>query len=199
VVSLRQMAEMFLKIKKDNDLSAECLKLATEVEKALKEYAVANHLKYGNILAFEVDGFGNYLFMDDTNVPSLLSLPYLDCILDSDPLYKNTRNFCLSPDNPWYFSGKVGAGIGGPHVGDDMIWPLGLIVQALTSKDEKEIRTCLQILKKTHAGTGFMHETFHKDNPEIYTRSWFAWANTIFGELILKVVKEHPAVLGEPI
>ena len=197
VVSLRQMAEMFSKIKKDQSLSGECSRLASEVEKALKEYAIASHLKYGDILAFEVDGFGNYLFMDDTNVPSLLSLPYLDCIPDSDPLYKNTRNFCLSADNPWYFSGKAGAGIGGPHVGDDMIWPLGLIVQALTSKDEKEIRTCLQILKKTHAGTGFMHETFHKDNPEIYTRSWFAWANTIFGELILKVVKEHPSILAD--
>ena len=197
VVSLRQMAEMFLNIRKDQGLSGECLKLASEVEKALKEYAVTSHLKYGNILAFEADGFGNYLFMDDTNVPSLLSLPYLDCIADSDPLYKNTRNFALSPDNPWYFSGKAGAGIGGPHVGEDMIWPLGLIVQALTSKDEKEIRSCLHILKTTHAGTGFMHETFHKDNPEKYTRRWFAWANTIFGELILKVVNEHPSILAD--
>lgn len=155
---------MFSKIIHDQGLADECSTLASEVEKALKEYAVASHLKYGNILAYEADGFGNQLFMDDANVPSLLSLPYMDCIPDSDPLYKNTRNFALSANNPWYFKGKAGAGIRGPHVGEDMIWPLSIIVQALTSKDEKEIRTCLQILKKTHSGTGFMHETFHKDN-----------------------------------
>jgi hypothetical protein len=196
-VSLKQMSDMFLKIKKDEKLSSECLALAKEVEQALKVYATASHNKYGNILAFETDGFENHLFMDDANVPSLLSLPYLDCINPDDQLYINTRSFALSPDNPWYFKGNAGEGIGGPHVGEEMIWPLSIIVQALTSKDEKEIRKCLQILKKTHAGTGFMHETFHKDNPAKYTRSWFAWANTIFGELILKVVKEHPSILSD--
>ena len=199
VTSLKQMAEMFAKIKQDQGVSAECTSLATEVENALKNHAIMNHLKYGKILAFEADGFGNHLLMDDANIPSLLSLPYLGCISDSDPLYKNTRSFVLSADNPWYFKGKEGTGVGGPHVGVDMIWPLSLIVQALTSKDEKEILGCLQILKKTHAGTGFMHETFHKDNPAKYTRSWFAWANTIFGELILKVVKEHPSLLTKVI
>lgn len=199
VVSLKQMAEMLSKIIHDQGLADECSTLASEVEKALKEYAVASHLKYGNILAYEADGFGNQLFMDDANVPGLLSLPYMDCIPDSDPLYKNTRNFALSANNPWYFKGKAGAGIRGPHVGEDMIWPLSIIVQALTSKDEKEIRTCLQILKKTHSGTGFMHETFHKDNPEKYTRIWFAWANTIFGELILKIAKEYPSILDKVI
>lgn len=199
VVSLKQMAEMFLKIKQDQGLAGECLTLTSEVEKALREYASFNYLKYGNILAFEVDGFGNHLFMDDANVPSLLSLPYLDCIPDSDPLYKNTRIFALSSDNPWHFKGKAGAGIGGPHVGEEMIWPLSIIVQAMTSKDEKEICACLKILKSTHAGTGFMHETFNKDNPEKYTRSWFAWANTIFGELILKIAKEYPDILADVI
>jgi uncharacterized protein len=199
VVSLRQMAEMFSKISHEQGLADECLILASEVEKALKEYAVANHLKYGNILAYEADGFGNQLFMDDANVPGLLSLPYLDCIPDSDPMYKNTRKFVLSEDNPWFFKGKAGAGIGGPHVGENMIWPLSIIVQALTSKDEKEIETCLQTLKRTHAGTGFMHESFNKDNPEKFTRSWFAWANTIFGELILKIANEHPSVLEKVI
>ena len=197
VISLRQMAEMFSQIKHDKELADECLGLASEVEKALKGYAVANHLKYGNIMAFEADGFGNQLFMDDANVPGLLSLPYLGCIPDTDPLYINTRQFVLSEDNPWYFKGRVGVGIGGPHVGENMIWPMSIIVQALTSKDEKEIRTCLQMLKKTHAGTGFMHESFNKDNPEKYTRSWFAWANTIFGELILKIVNEYPSILDK--
>jgi uncharacterized protein len=196
VVSLRQMAEMFMKIKQDIGLAGECLSLSGEVEKALNQYASFNHPMYGNIMAFEVDGFGNHLFMDDANVPSLLSLPYLNCIADSDPLYKNTRTFILSSDNPWYFKRRAGAGVGGPHVGDEMIWPLSIIVQALTSKDKNEIRSCLKILKNSHASTGFMHETFNIDNPEKFTREWFAWANTLFGELILKIAKENPEILA---
>ena len=197
VVSLRQMAEMFSKMRDDLDFANECESLASEVENAIKNYAIGNHLKHGKILAFEADGFGNQLFMDDANVPSLLSLPYLGCMQASDPVYQNTRRFILSEDNPWYFKGTAGAGVGGPHVGEEMIWPLSIIMQAMTSDDEKEIRSCLQILKKTHAGTGFMHESFHKDNPEKYTRSWFAWANTLFGELVLKIVKIFPRCLKD--
>jgi uncharacterized protein len=196
VISLKQMAEIFKSVKKDNALATECMNFAMEVETALKKFATGSHLAYGGILAFEVDGFGNQLFMDDANVPSLLALPYLGCIAGSDPLYLNTRKFILSPDNPWFFSGKAGVGIGGPHVGEEMIWPLSIIMQAITSRDENEIRACLQILKRTHADTGFMHESFHKDNPAKYTRKWFAWANTLFGELILKISQEHPSLLS---
>jgi len=195
VVALKQMAEMFGSIRNDKKLAQECLALASEVENALKVYASDSHQKYGKIIAFEADGFGNQLFMDDANCPSLLALPYLGCISSTDPLYKSTRSFVLSNDNPWFFSGKAGSGIGGPHEGPDMIWPLSLIMQALTSTDENEIRSCLKTLKNTHAGTGFIHEAFHKDDASKYTRSWFAWANTIFGELVLKVLKEHPAIL----
>ena len=197
VVSLRQMAEMFLKIRNNKTLANRCESLANEVEKALQKYASANHLNFGQMLAFEVDGFGNQLFMDDTNVPSLLALPYLGCISESDSLYLNTRRFIFSESNPWYFKGKAGAGLASPHVGEEMIWPLSIILQAMTSKDKDEIRTCLQILKKTHAGTGFIHETFHVDDASKYTRSWFAWANTIFGELMLKVAKENPSILSD--
>jgi meiotically up-regulated gene 157 (Mug157) protein len=194
VVSLRQMAEMFETITKDNTAAAEAQELADEVESALKQYAVTEHLDYGKIIPFEADGFGNFLFMDDTNVPSLLALPYLGAINANDPLYKNTRRFILSSDNPWYYEG-VYSGISGPHVGVDMIWPIGFIVQALTSTDENEIIECIRILVKTHAGTGFIHETFHADDPSRFTREWFAWANTIFGELILKVYHENPGIL----
>jgi len=197
VATVRQLAEMFSKIKNDQSFAGDCENLAVEIEKALKEYALVNHLIYGQILPFEVDGFGNRLFMDDANVPSLLSLPYLGCMEVSNAIYQNTRQFALSHDNPWYFKGTAGAGIGGPHVGEEMIWPLSIIMQAMTSTSEDEIRLCLQTLKNTHAGTGFMHETFHKDNPANYTRSWFAWANTLFGELVLKVEREYPEVLGE--
>jgi meiotically up-regulated gene 157 (Mug157) protein len=199
VTSLRQLGEMFSTIKNNRTFALQCENLASEVEEAIKKFAFASHLKSKQILAFEVDGFGNKLFMDDANIPSLLSLPYLDCIKVSDPIYQNTRKFILSSDNPWYFQGKAGEGIGGPHVGEEMIWPMSIIMQAMTSESENEILKCLQILKKTHAGTGFMHETFHKDNPAKYTRSWFAWANTLFGELILKINNEHPSLLNSNI
>jgi len=189
VVSLRQLSEMVKSIKQDEAFSAECTALAAEVDAAIKKYAVVNHPKYGKIYAFEVDGYGNYLMMDDANVPSLLSLPYLGYGSANDPVYKNTRKFVWSNDNPYFYSGKAGEGIGGPHVGVDMIWPMSIIMKALTSNDPVEINACVQTLKRTHAHTGFMHETFHKDDPANFTRSWFAWANTLFGELLIKTEK----------
>jgi meiotically up-regulated gene 157 (Mug157) protein len=195
VTSLRQMAEMFTVIGKDAKTAAECKALAAEVDAALKKYAVVNHPKYGKILAFEVDGYGNQLLMDDSNVPSLLALPYLDSLPVTDPLYQNTRRFVLSLDNPYFFKGKVAEGIGGPHVGIDFIWPMAITMRALTSTDKLEITRCLHMLKNTHAGTGFMHEGFHKDNASNFTRKWFAWANTLFGELIVKLHAHHPDLL----
>jgi len=112
-----------------------------------------------------------------------------------DPLYRRTRSFVLSQDNPYYFRGQAGDGVGGPHVGLEMIWPLGITMRALTSTDDAEIAQCLRMLKETHGGTGFMHESFHQDNPTRFTREWFAWANTLFGELILKVYRERPQLL----
>jgi meiotically up-regulated gene 157 (Mug157) protein len=195
VTSLRQLAEMSQKITNDNQLATECTNLANEVDKALAQFAVAEHLQYGKVFPFEVDGYGNKLFMDDANIPSLLAMPYLGACSLQDPMYQNTRKFVLSKDNPWYFSGKAGKGIGGPHVGPEMIWPMSIIMQAMTSQSDQEIKECLQTLKTTHAGTGFMHETFHKDNPSKFTREWFAWANTLFGELILKLHAERPHLL----
>lgn len=195
VVSLRQAAEMLEQISQDRATAAQCHALASEVERALRDYAVVSHHKYGKVYAFEVDAFGDFYCIDDGNVPSLLSLPYLGAVKPSDEVYKNTRRFVLSDSNPYYCKGKAAEGPGGPHVGLDMIWPLGLIVQGLTSTDDHEIRQCLTTLQKTHAGTGFMHEAFHKDDPKKFTRSWFAWANTIFGELLLKTFKERPRLL----
>lgn len=195
VVSLRQLSEIVASIKQDKAFANECTDLANEVNTAIKKYAIVNHPKYGKIYAFEVDGYGNYLMMDDANVPSLLSLPYLGYTSVNDPVYKNTRKFVWSNDNPYFYSGKAAEGIGGPHVGVDMIWPMSVIMKALTSNNPEEIAACLKTLKYTHADTGFMHETFHKDNPANFTRSWFAWANTLFGELLIKTEKEHPEIL----
>jgi meiotically up-regulated gene 157 (Mug157) protein len=196
VVSLRQAADLLNQVHRDQDSAAQCRALADEVEGALRQYAVVIHEKHGRILPYEIDGYGNYYCIDDGNVPSLLSLPYIEAAGPGDPLYLNTRQFVLSDSNPYYCIGKAASGPGGPHVGLDMIWPLGLIVQGLTSTDDQEVRQVLLTLQKTHAGTGFMHEAFNKDDPSKFTRSWFAWANTIFGELVLKSYKERPLLLN---
>jgi uncharacterized protein len=101
----------------------------------------------------------------------------------------------LSEENPFFFKGKAGEGIGGPHVGMDYIWPLSIIMRGLTSNDAEEIKSCLLMLQKSHANTGFMHEAFHKDDATKFTRKWFAWANTLFGEFVWKVYQEHPDLL----
>lgn len=189
VTSLRQLAEISTKVTGDKAFAEKCLSLAKEVEAAIQKYAIVNHPKYGKVYAFEVDGFGNAALMDDANVPSLLGLPYLGCVDINDPVYQNTRKLVWSNDNPYFFSGTAGEGIGGPHVGYDMVWPMSIIMRAMTSTNDQEIASCLKTLVATDADTGFMHETFHKNDPAKFTRHWFAWANTLFGELVLKLVK----------
>lgn len=190
VTSLGEAAEILKVVNKNTTLANECTALANEVDEALKKYAVYDHPNHGKIYAFEVDGFGNQLLMDDANVPSLLALAYLDAERINDPIYQNTRKFVWSADNPYFFKGTAGEGIGGPHVGYDMIWPMSIMMKAFTSQDDAEVKACIKMLMDTDAGTGFMHESFHKDDPSKFTRSWFAWQNTLFGELILKLVNE---------
>lgn len=190
VTSLRKAAEILTGVNKQNEKAQECRDLADEVEQALKRYAVYDHPDYGKIYAYEVDGFGNRLLMDDANVPSLLSLAYLGDVAIDDPVYQHTRDFVWSGNNPYFFSGKAGEGIGGPHVGYDMVWPMSIMMKAFTSRNDDEIRYCLRMLLSTDAGTGFMHESFHKDDPGNYTRAWFAWQNTLFGELIIRLIDE---------
>lgn len=190
VTSLRKAAEILTVVNKDEELAAKCTALADEVENVIKKYAVVDHPEFGKIYAFEVDGFGNALLMDDANVPSLLALPYLGDVDVDDPVYRNTRRFVWSTSNPYFFKGKAAEGIGGPHVGYDMIWPMSIMMKAFTSTDDAEIKQCIETLMTTHNGTGFMHESFHKDNPSNFTREWFAWQNTLFGELILKLVND---------
>ena len=164
--------------------------MANEVEAAVKQYGIVEHPKYGRVYAYEVDGFGNHVCMDDANVPSLLALPYLGCGSLEDPIYQNTRKLLLSDSNPYFFQGKSGEGIGGPHIGYDFVWPMSIIMRCNTTRDKEEIRKCVKMLRDTDADTGFMHESFHKDDPKNFTRKWFAWANTLFGEMIYRLVQE---------
>ena len=196
VVSLRQISEIFNTNFSSLNIDNQFIELANEVDEAIKNYAIFERKDFGKIYALEIDGFGNALFMDDANVPNLLSIPYLGYTSYHDEVYKNTRKFSLSKNNPWFNEGKFAKGIGGPHVGENKIWPLGLIMQALTTDDDEEIFYCLKTLKNTHSGTGFIHESFDVNNPKDFSRSWFAWANTLFGELILHLYEKKPEVLN---
>ncbi len=190
VTSLRKAAEILSTVNGEAELADECTALADEVAAALQQYAVVEHPKYGRIYAFEVDGFGSVQLMDDANVPSLLAMPYLGDVERTDPVYENTRRFVWSTDNPYFWRGEAGEGIGGPHIGVEMIWPMSIMMRAFTSTDDAEIRDCLCQLITTDAGTGFMHESFSRHDAANFTRAWFAWQNTLFGELILKLVNE---------
>lgn len=190
ITSLRQMAEMLRKIKNNNEFAGRCEALANEVDAAVKKYGIIEHPEYGKVYAFEVDGFHNHVFMDDANVPSLLALPYLGCVDVNDPIYQNTRKMILSTANPYFFKGKAGEGIGGPHIGFGYIWPMSIIMRCNTTNNAEEIRHCVQMLRDTDGETGFMHESFQMDDPKDFTRSWFAWVNTLFGEMIYRLVNE---------
>jgi len=190
VTQLRHAAEILTKVNQRTDLAGQCTDLAFEVNQALQKYAIHQHPKYGPIYAFEVDGFGNQMLMDDANVPSLLAMAYLGDVPVTDPIYQNTRRFVWSEDNPYFFRGRAGEGIGGPHIGYDMPWPMSIMMRAFTSTDDQEIKQCIEMLMQTDAGLGFMHESFHKDDATNFTRAWFAWQNTLFGELIVKLVDD---------
>jgi uncharacterized protein len=194
VTALRQLSQMSHEILHDDMLANEAAALATEVTNALRQYAIARTAS-GSIWAYEVDGYGSQLLMDDANVPSLLALPYLNSSPDAS-LYSRTRSFVWSEHNPWFFKGSAGEGIGGPHEGKDMIWPMAITVYALTSQSEAEIARALAMLKRASAGSGFMHESFNLNDAAKFTRSWFAWANSLFGELVATVAEKHPGLLS---
>lgn len=184
---LRKAAEILRKVNRDEALATRCATMADEVEAALKQHAVVEHPQYGRVYAFEVDGFGSHLLMDDANAPSLLSLPYLADVPLDDAVYQNTRRMIWSETNPYFFRGQAAEGIGSPHTGYDLVWPMSLIMKALTTDSRAEQEECLAALLRIDGGTGFMHEGVHKDDPTNFTRSWFAWANTLFGELVLQM------------
>lgn len=188
--SLHQAAEILKEVNGNKTLAAACSRMSDEIKRDVRRYGIVKHPRYGKIYAYEVDAYGSVLLMDDANIPSLLSLPYISDVSQADPVYRNTRRFVWSADNPYFFSGTDGAGIGSPHTSYDNIWPMSIIMYAMTSADDQEIRQCVKALMDTDAGTYLMHESFQKDNAGKFTRSWFAWANTLFGELILKLMDE---------
>jgi len=194
-VCLKQLSEMYEKIFQDKAKSISYRKHAQEIDKDIKKFAIVKTSTKNEVFAYEVDGFGGRIMMDDANGPSLLSLPYFGYLKTDDLIYQNTRKLLLSKNNPYFFEGKKFSGIGSSHTAYGNIWPMSIIMQALTSDDEAEIIKCLKILKSTHAKTYFMHESFQKNNPDNFTRPWFAWANSLFGELIIKLYDSNKELL----
>ena len=183
-------AQKLAKLASWEDLAAESAALGAEIEAGVRNFGLVDHPRFGRMYAYEVDGLGNANLMDDANVPSLLALPYLEVCGTEDPIYRNTRAFVLSKENPYYYEGTLAKGIGSPHTPAGYIWPIALCVQAMTSIDVSEIAGILKTLMNTHGGTFFMHESFDPNAPEQFTRDWFAWANSMFGELIYRLYEQ---------
>lgn len=197
VVILGHAAEMLEAVDEDDsfrELVGEIRMLQTQIREGIVNYAIVEHPKYGQVYACEVDGQGNYLVMDDANIPSLISMPYIGYMDVNDPLYQQTRKLLLSPENPYYYEGTCAKGIGSPHTPPRYIWHLALSMQGLTSVDKKEMEEILKTMIRSDADTGYMHEGFHVDDPFVFTRPWFTWSDSLFCEFVEKCLAE--GVLG---
>jgi uncharacterized protein len=167
-VELGHISKIFQKLKKSDHISAEAssnlAKTTNQISEAIAEginqHAIFDHALHGRVYAYEIDGYGGRIFMDDANLPSLLSLPLLGFLDKSDQVYINTRKMVLSRHgNPYFLSGNQFQGIGGPHIGLRHAWPMSVIVQIMTSDNDTEILQCLDMLKKSTGGLGLMHES----------------------------------------
>ena len=184
-VVLGYMQTIALEVLDDELLAAEAASLKEEIHNAIESLAIVKNEYYGRIYAYEMDGFGQYLLMDDANVPSLLAMDYLGYEASDREVVENTRRFILSSGNPYYYEGTCAKGIGSPHTRPDYIWHISLAIQGLTSRTREEKLAILQTMKNTDAGKGMMHEGFCVNDPSKYTREWFSWANAMFCELAL--------------
>ena len=183
-VTLSRISEIAETVYGDSALAREAEVFSAEVRAAIREYGVMRHMGK-EFYAYEVDGFGQYLVMDDANVPSLMAMPLLGWCDPDDELYRNTREVMLSQQNPYYYSGKLLRGIGSPHTPPDYVWDVALSVQGLTSKSRDEKREMIRLMAHNDAGTKLMHEGIHVDDMYRYTRPWFSWANSMYCELVL--------------
>jgi meiotically up-regulated gene 157 (Mug157) protein len=186
VTALRHLAEVATELLDDATLAQDATALADDLADGVRRHGIVNHPDHGDVYAYEVDGLGNTLLMDDANMPSLLSLPWLGCVAADDPIYRATRALVLSSVNPFYYEGSAASGIGSPHTPERYVWPIALSVQGLTTDDADEQRRLIELLIDTDGGTGLMHEGFDVDDPSRFTRPWFSWANAMFCQLILE-------------
>ena len=188
VVVLEYMSKLFsdLELCSDHlDLASAAADLANQIRQGIEAHGLTRNKTGQPIYAYEVDGLGHKSVMDDPNVPSLLSAPYLGYMNADDPVYLATRETILSSENPYFYEGDLASGLGSSHTWDRYIWPIALAIEGLTSSDKQEKADILDLLVACDGGRGLMHESFHVDDPTRYTREWFSWANMMFCELVL--------------
>jgi len=168
--------------------------LAREWSGKIKK-AITSSALQGDIFAYETNGFGSHYMMDDANVPSLLSLPYLGFLDKNDPKYVATRKVLLSRQNPYFTAGRIFSGIGGPHVDIQHSWPMSRVSAIFGTDDDNEILESLYLIANNTDGLGLIHESVNIHNGSDYTRSWFAWANSYFAEMILDLADRKPGLI----
>ncbi len=170
------------------ELADDALRLGGQIERAVYEHGIVDHPEFGAVLAYEVDGLGGHVLMDDANMPGLLSLPLVSAIGAGDPLYRRTRSLVLSDHNPYHYRGRIASGIGSPHTPPNQVWPIALAVEGLTETDPDRALTLLRRIAATTGGTGYVHESFAVDDDRVFTRPWFSWADSMFCELAMDLV-----------
>ncbi|NQK56737.1 glycoside hydrolase family 125 protein [Streptococcus suis] len=188
---LGEIAEQFAS-EEFSDLAEGARRLAQEIDQGIRTFGLTKNQAGETIFAYEVDGLGNQSIMDDPNVPSLLAAPYLGYCQKDDPIYLATRRTILSQENPYYYQGDYAAGLGSSHTFYRYIWPIALAIQGLTTDDKEEKARLLDTMVACDGGTGLMHESFHVDDPTLYSREWFSWANMMFCELVLDYYDIRP-------
>ncbi|MDN6161466.1 MAG: glycoside hydrolase family 125 protein [Atopostipes sp.] len=182
---LGYLEEIYQVTTKDQDKINRITALKETIREGIEEHGVTENKAGNKVYAYEVDGLGNASLMDDANIPNLISAPYLGYCEINDPIYQETRKTLLSDENPYYYNGKAASGVGSSHTPEDYIWHMSLAMKGLTSQDREFKKEMLDRLVETDAGKNTLHEGFHKDNPEKYTREWFSWPNMLFCELML--------------
>ena len=190
--ALDDLAHLALEGYGDGRLATRARQLAAAIRLGADRYGIIYDFRYGWMFAYEVDGLGDYLLMDDANLPNLLTMPFLGLVPRYDPVYLNTRNFSLSSDNPYFYRGRYGEGLGSPHTRTGWVWPLGIIGQAMTASSPDEVADCIAELQALDGQKGLIHESIDPNDPSHYTRSEFGWANALYAELIFRSVAWLP-------
>ncbi len=199
VVALREIETLATQGYGDDELAGNARALAGRVETGILEYGRFYDARRGAWeYAYETDGYGNDNLMDDANIPNLLGMPYTDWCSAFDPTYLATREFSLSPANPYFFSGVYAEGLGSPHTPPGYVWPLGIIARALTSTSSSEVDEAITTLAETAGGSGMFHESFYANGYWRYTRAEFGWANALAAELIFRSLAGDPATQFSP-
>ncbi|GAB2649761.1 glycoside hydrolase family 125 protein [Kribbella swartbergensis] len=193
-VVLGYLEEIATEVLRDEPLADRAKALKADIDDGIARHGIVEHPVHGRVYAYEVDGMGGSLLMDDANMPSLLSIPLTGYAAADDPTYLATRKLLLSAENPYYYRGEHAVGIGSPHTPPHHVWPIALAVQGLTSTSAEERQQLLELLRDTTGGTGQMHESFHVDDPAVFTREWFSWANAMFCELALVHAGFHAGI-----